>query len=264
MDQKTGTCINCGVKVDTPFCSLCGQSNPPKKLTLLTLYTDFQSRIYGFDGMFPRTLRDLTLRPGKVAAAFIGGNRVKYVGPVGYFFLALTMLLLFMELLSVDLYSISKSNILTPASSTQSQETFQKFYVELISRNMRIFTFLLIPFYSLMALAFFRKEKLNILEHSILIFFVTGHVYWFGVINLFLFKFFSINLNLVQLPLQGLLYGIGCIGLYHHGSKTWRFTKGIMVYVTSFILYILFITVASMAYLFSHPELLEQLKKSAG
>ena len=83
MNLTDTVCINCGSPVATPFCANCGQASPPKKLSVLTLYTDFQSRIYGFDGMFPRTLRDLTIRPGHVAETYINGNRVKYVAPVG-------------------------------------------------------------------------------------------------------------------------------------------------------------------------------------
>jgi len=61
------------------------------------MYHDFQARIYGLDGMFPRTLRDVTLRPGQASRTFIQGNRVKYYGPVGYFFLMITVLLLLMN-----------------------------------------------------------------------------------------------------------------------------------------------------------------------
>jgi hypothetical protein len=79
-------CVNCGVAVTSKFCAECGQPNPPKKLGLRTMWYDFQSRIIGFDGMFPRTIKDLTLRPGKASKNYVYGNRMMYYGPVGSFF----------------------------------------------------------------------------------------------------------------------------------------------------------------------------------
>jgi hypothetical protein len=61
------TCINCNANVETPYCPACGQPNPPKKISIKNVWNDFVSRTYGFDGMFPRTIRDLTIRPGAAA-----------------------------------------------------------------------------------------------------------------------------------------------------------------------------------------------------
>src|SRR6187397_2984313 len=103
MNTTSGNCLNCRQPVTSRYCGSCGQSNPPKRLNLKTLWFDFQSRVYGFDGMFPRTLKDLTLRPGAVTRSYISGNRVLYYGPVGYFFIMITVYLLLASLIDVDL-----------------------------------------------------------------------------------------------------------------------------------------------------------------
>jgi Protein of unknown function (DUF3667) len=92
-------CINCHAETTGKFCSNCGQRMTVKRITFREGWNDFWARIYGFDGMFPNTLRDLTVRPGKASQLVIDGNRVKYYGPVGYFFLMITLLCLVGSLL---------------------------------------------------------------------------------------------------------------------------------------------------------------------
>lgn len=96
------TCTNCGQEAIEKFCPNCGQRTNVKRITFREGWFDFWSRVYGFDGMFPRTLRDLTIRPGKAARDYINGNRVKYYGPVGYFFLMITLFLVLAGMLDID------------------------------------------------------------------------------------------------------------------------------------------------------------------
>jgi hypothetical protein len=255
------TCVNCGQAVSTAFCASCGQQNPPKRLSLLSLYTDFQSRIYGFDGMFPRTLRDLTVRPGHVAMAYINGNRVKYVGPVGYFFLAVTFMLLFMEILSIDLHDLSVSNYPFAPEPSKSQEVLQRRFSDMISKNMRLFSFTLIPVTGLFAWMFFRKQKLNFMEHTILVFYTSGHLTWFSIINLFTFKFFNWNFNAYLLFINIIFFAFACTTFYTSNSKAKSFLKGILVSLLSYGIYILVIATGALVYMLRDPEMLELLRQ---
>jgi hypothetical protein len=78
-------CINCNIEVSTPFCPTCGQKNAVKKITIANMWSDFLSRVYGFDGMFPKTLRDLTLRPGLAARKYIEGTACNTMALLGTF-----------------------------------------------------------------------------------------------------------------------------------------------------------------------------------
>lgn len=258
-DVSTGTCINCGSAVETPYCSQCGQKYPPKKINLLALYTDFQSRIYGFDGMFPRTLRDLTIKPGQVAREFCSGNRVKYVGPVGYFFLTLTVFVLLMQIFEIDFYSFSKSNSPFDTGQSERQQKVSEEFTHFIARNMRIFSFLQIPIYSFFAWLFFRRNRLNMLEHSVLIFYVWGHVMWLSVLNIFLYVFFDWILSAWQILINTAFFAFACLGFYQ-GSKVRVFVKGMLVSIVSFFMFVLIFSLAGLAYIFTNPELLEKLK----
>lgn len=104
MEDPDTSCIIAGTSVAMDYCPNCGQKKSvTKRITILALFRDFINRIYRFDGMFPRTLRPLTIRPGEVARSYINGIRVKYVGPVGYYFLTLTFFLLVVPLLDIEL-----------------------------------------------------------------------------------------------------------------------------------------------------------------
>lgn len=260
MTEVSSTCINCGQEVGTPYCGQCGQQNPPKKLNFLTLYSDFQSRIYGFDGMFPRTLRDLTLAPGQVAREFMKGNRVKYVGPVGYFFLVLTLFLILMQILEIDFYTFSTTSSPIHVEESERQRMVSRKFMEVVQNNMRIFSFLQIPISTMFAWLFFRKSRLNYLENSILIFYVSGHLMWFSVVNLFIFLWLDWNFNMWQLLINAAFYGFACIGFYTTGSKASKFVRGILVTISSYLVFMIMVIIGGIIYVLSDPEMMEMLR----
>jgi hypothetical protein len=115
-------CINCSSEVTSIFCPTCGQRQTVKRLSVKEGWNDFWARVYGFDGMFPRTLRDLTIRPGEVSRKYIKGNRVAYYGPVGYFFLMVTLMYIVASVLNIDLVEFMKSAGDMDFSRNQNQE----------------------------------------------------------------------------------------------------------------------------------------------
>jgi hypothetical protein len=130
----------------------------------------------------------------------------------------------------------------------------------LISRYLRLFSFMLIPITALFAWMFFKKQKFNVLEHSILIFYVWGHLLWLSIINLFLFKLFAWNLNIFQILLQAVFYAFGCITLYTYQSNVKVFFKGLTVCLLAFTIYTIFISILGFSYLMTNPEMMELLK----
>lgn len=259
MEPNTN-CINCGTSVHTRFCSQCGQEHPPKKLNFLTLYTDFQSKVYGFDGMFPRTIKELTLRPGKVSREYIDGNRTRYVGPVGYFFIMITTVLLLMELLNIDFYQLSHGSNPLLDYSPKNQEEMQKYYSNLMSKNLRSFSFALIPVTSVFAWLMFRKEKLNLLEHSIPVFYTSGHLLWPLILDLFIFRLTGKSTMMLQLILSFAFYPFACAGLYTSHSKIKAALKGLFVYVISYLVFFILIGTLLLVFMMRDPALRELLK----
>lgn len=255
------TCVNCGSPVSTPYCGACGQKNPPKKLNFLTLYTDFQSRVFGFDGLFPRTLRDLTVAPGNVAKIFVQGNRVRYVGPVGYFFFTLTLFLLLTQFLEVDVYEFSNESSPFVENQSAEQQQLSEEFSKVVIEHMRLFSFLQIPITAALAWLFFRKSGYNFLEHSVYAFYIAGHVMWLSMIAIVIYAVYGFSANTIQLIVYWMIFAYGCTTFYQ-GSKIKSAIKGLLVQCLSFVLFGIFAGIAGVIYVLTNPALLEKLKNA--
>jgi len=230
-------CINCETEVIGNFCSQCGQRTTVKRITFREGWNDFWSRVYGFDGMFPRTLRDLTLRPGHVARQVINGNRVLYYGPVGYFFLMVTLFLLILGMLGLDFTDFMKG-MQEAMATNETQMQAQNKVMKVISDNLRIASFVIIPFQAWCArYLFFRKAELNFMEHSVLPLYTIGHIYWLSIISAVVYKVSDFMLfGVVQLVLSILYAGFAYISLITYQSKIKVFFKGALLYLVSQLL----------------------------
>ena len=262
-------CINCGTEVSSKYCPNCGQSNPPRKITLTQLWSDFQARIYGFDGMFPRTLRDLTLRPGKAARVFIEGNRVLYYGPVGYFFLMITVLLLLMSVLDVNVIDFMKSaanqfNGQKSVKEGSGQQKFMQSVFQFASDNMKLLSFTQIPLLAFFSrYLFFRKSGLNFLEHTVLPFYLHGHIYWVSILSVLFYKitdnFFPPGIAMIIAPLY---ISFGYSGMFDYQSRTKRFFKGLGIYICAQLLFIVIIAITVILLVVFNPEVRELIRPS--
>uniref|UniRef100_A0ABV7RPU0 DUF3667 domain-containing protein n=1 Tax=Lysobacter cavernae TaxID=1685901 RepID=A0ABV7RPU0_9GAMM len=77
-------CENCGAPLQGHYCYACGQSAlSPLRHTGHALEEVFES-FWHLDGRIFRTLRDL-LSPGRVAANYLAGQRVRYIAPLRLF-----------------------------------------------------------------------------------------------------------------------------------------------------------------------------------
>jgi hypothetical protein len=264
-------CINCGQPLLGKFCSTCGQRSNVRRITFKEGWNDFWSRIYGFDGMFPRTVRDLTLNPGATAKKFIEGNRVLYYGPVGYFFLMITLYVLIISALGVDLKFLLMKNqsVLLPAEYNQSDQPLSQMALEWVSNNIKVMAFLIMPFNALVAhVLLFRKSGHNYTEHLVLPFYVNGHLQWLNIAAIIYFKI-SGNLMLsgVSLLLSLVFFGFAYMQFITYQSKVKAFLKGIGVMVLGQLLMVLLViilvsvTIALLPYI--SPETFELIRPSS-
>jgi len=82
--QAPEICANCGVALRGPYCSACGQSAHLHS-DLRALLHDVAHGVFHFEGKFWRTLVMLAWQPGELARRYIGGERTKFVSPIGLF-----------------------------------------------------------------------------------------------------------------------------------------------------------------------------------
>jgi hypothetical protein len=261
-------CKHCGKAVHEKFCSHCGQRANVKRLTLREGWIDFWARVYGFDGMFPRTLRDLTLRPGQASRIYINGDRVSYYGPVGYFFLMVTLMYLIASMLSVNIVDLLAANAdtgLQPAPKPGSgmdkvmQSMFQK-----ISDNMKALSFIVIAIQAYCSrYLFFRKQKLNYIEHLVLPLYVQGHIYWLSMLSIVVFKVSGVFIpNSISLILT-ILYISYAYANFFKEQGVWKaFFKGLGLFITTQLIFTVVVAIVMVVVMFTDPEVFEMMRPS--
>ena len=242
------SCINCGTEISGKFCANCGQRTTVKRITFKDTWFDFWAQVYGFDGLFLRTLRDLTIRPGVVAKTVISGNRVSYYGPVGYFFLMITLYLVFLSMMGLDILYFMKStqsSFQLEGSDTKLSQQVQGF----IAENIKLFSFLFIPIQALTAkYLFFRKSGYNFLENAVLPLYTAGHLNWISILIAIGFKLIGTpifdpagggSLFVTIDPIITILYfGFSYSAFMTYQSKIKAFFKGIGVSILSYFLFV--------------------------
>jgi hypothetical protein len=258
-------CINCGRALESNFCPDCGQRARVKRISFKEGWFDFWSRVYGFDGMFPRTLRDLTIHPGHVARKFIAGNRISYYGPVGYFFLMITVCLLIFSIMNLDFVEYAKG--MQSRFPVQGSSKLSRDLMQFVSDNLKIFAFMTIPFQALSAkFVFFRKSNYNFIEHSVLPFYAMGHIYWLVILLGIILKVTGVSLAGFSIVITMLYFGYAYSGFIDGKSKTASFLRGLGTYLLGQLLFTLAgISLALLAaYLLSvfAPDIYESIKPS--
>jgi hypothetical protein len=223
-----------------------------KKLSFREGWNDFWARIYGFDGMFPRTLRDLTIRPGTASRRFINGNRVAYYGPVGYFFLMITLLYLVASLLDINIIDFLKN---------ASDSDFQP---KLASENLKLVAFIAIPIQAFCArYIFFRRSGLNFIENTVLPFYALGHLYWISIASLFLYALTGGFIpNWLQIGVAMVYFSYAYANLFQDQSRLKAFAKGLGVYLTTQFLFGLLVAMIVILLILINPDVFEMLKPS--
>lgn len=82
-------CKSCGSEVIGRYCSACGEKVLTPDDHTLKHYLGALLNAFTFaDSKFWNTLKAVVLRPGELSAAYMAGERVKYMRPVAFFFLA--------------------------------------------------------------------------------------------------------------------------------------------------------------------------------
>lgn len=261
------TCINCEREVTDNFCAHCGQRTGVKRITFREGWNDFWARVYGFDGMFPRTLKDLTLRPGQASRTFISGNRARYYGPVGYFFLMVSVLLLLISFLDIDyidfIKNVSQSRFqeIKPGSG---QEKLSQIIMRFMSDNFRWVAFALIPFQSFYArFLFFRKSGLNYIEHTVLPFYLQGHTQWLGMINMIVYKVSGAFVNNFFVWIISTLFFCYAYANFIDYQPKWKsFLKGFGIFYVSLVTFVLLAIIALFLLFQMSPDFYELVKPS--
>ncbi|HNP18357.1 MAG TPA: DUF3667 domain-containing protein [Fulvivirga sp.] len=226
------SCPNCEQEIIGAFCHHCGQKKNVYRLTWRGLFDDLQKRLFGFDNNFFRTIKDLTIRPEKVIQSNIDGIRVRYIGPVGYYFLLVTIFVLIISMLNIDMMQYTKDiNSAFSSGTSEKQAAMQSTFQGTIFENFRTVGFLMAPFFIIGVWIMFRNKKYNLLENAVLVFYAQGHPMLLSFLGLFLYKFAGMTHAIAFISPIGILYFSWVCARFFKGNGIWNFIKGLLAYI---------------------------------
>ncbi|MEP4946405.1 MAG: DUF3667 domain-containing protein [Flavobacteriaceae bacterium] len=136
------------------------------RLSLKNVFQDLSFQVFNFDNTFLKTFRHLIIRPADVVNSYIEGTRKKYMNPISYFAIGITLSgIMFFFLRNV--YHVN----LTNSSFTDKQPANMEFVFD----YQGLLSYLIMPIYALMTwLLFLDKKKLNYTEHLVTNAYITG------------------------------------------------------------------------------------------
>ena len=164
-------CKNChtSLRTDFSYCPVCGSKVIRNRLTIKNVWEDISFQVFNLDNTLLKTFRHLFTQPEVVINGYILGTRKKYMNPISYFAIAITLVgVMFFVLQNV--YHVDLMN----GAITNSRETPN---MDFVFDYQALITYLLVPMYALMTwFLFFDKQKLNFTEHVVANAYITGHV----------------------------------------------------------------------------------------
>lgn len=159
-------CKNCDALLEGKFCSVCGQSADVGRVNASYFLHAVNKSVAHVDRGLLFTLKELFMRPGKTAKAYIQGKRVRYYSPVALLILLSALEYLVMHYLGLntnweDLLTGYKESMQDHGQNNDNAMHF----VELLLSHRFIPLILIIPFNAAISRLLFRKQGLNYFEH---------------------------------------------------------------------------------------------------
>jgi hypothetical protein len=90
--EAENRCLNCESERAGARCPACGQPTRQKRIRLVPMVLAAGPDLVEGIGRVPATIRDLTIRPARVARGWVAGHRQGHIGPVPYAMLAVVVL----------------------------------------------------------------------------------------------------------------------------------------------------------------------------
>ncbi|MBT8184616.1 MAG: DUF3667 domain-containing protein [Eudoraea sp.] len=182
-------CKNCDTpqRTDFNYCPNCGAKVIRNRLTIKNLWYDVTERYFNLDNTFIKTFVHLFTHPHLVIESYISGVRRKYLNPISYLGIALTLSGLSLFLLRK--FAFDRINF-GEMGSGLNPETAKK--IMTVSLDFNSFLFLLyIPVLAIAGWMLFNKRKYNLTEFAIVAIYSLAHFSIIGFfISVFMIAFF--------------------------------------------------------------------------
>jgi hypothetical protein len=174
----TGTCLNCGAALHGEFCAACGQAADVGRLQSKALLRDVLEDLLHFDTRFLRTVRALTVAPGRLCRDYAQGRRVAWFPPLRYFLGMLAAVLLVMLWVGFDPVRV----VVDPGDAGSRVARVQRAVAESALANLNVSMALLAPLYAGVLRWLFRRSGWNYAECGVFALYTLGHCLLFSLL----------------------------------------------------------------------------------
>jgi len=187
-------CKNCHTNLVeyAKYCSHCGAKVIKNRLTLKNLFSHFVETFFSYDNSFLKTIVFLFKNPKDVINSYVNGVRKKYIAPLAFFAIAITISGVYFFILKnyFPFFFEMADDLYNDDITKEIGSKVTNYATEFNS----LFNFLLIPILALLSRIVFLKNKYNFTEHLIIYFYTVSLFSMLSVVtNLFILTFFSVN-----------------------------------------------------------------------
>jgi len=164
-------CKNCQNSIETAdkFCSNCGAQVVTKKLTIKNILYDFSERYLSFDNKFLTTFKTLFTHPEWVINGYLNGLRVRFVNPITYLIIAVTLSGFNIFLMKRGYLGNIDYNVF---SGDQKAPIDMKEFMNAVYDYNSVLIFFSIPYLALLSkLVFYNYKQFNYAEHNLIYFY---------------------------------------------------------------------------------------------
>lgn len=186
-------CKNCNTQLGDidDYCRNCGAKVIRNRLTIRNLFEHLTETFFNYDNKLFRTFIQLFKRPEDVIGGYINSVRMRYVNPISYLALALTIGGLYIFILN---RYFPNAMLELSTAGIKGQEEVTSRTAQVIQEYYSFVMVLLIPFYALMSrLVFINKKEFNYTEHIVMSMYIIAQ---FSLVS----SFINIALLALQLP----------------------------------------------------------------
>ena len=163
-------CKNCDTSLitDAGFCHTCGGKVIKNRLSIKNLIIHISETFLNYDNKFLQTIINLFTNPKDVIDGYVTGVRKKYIDPLGFFAISLTLSGLYFFL--IKNYFPNIFDFMMVESDSNTQMLTQKIIEPLIEYNSLMY-FMYIPLAGLMSYLIFINKHYNFTEHIVIYFY---------------------------------------------------------------------------------------------
>ncbi len=251
MTDQPQPCINCDHTGSGHFCSNCGQKLEIQAITWSYVASDFLDKWFGIDTKYGRTVIDLFKHPGEVIRTYLSGNKVRYVGPLGYYIVMSALLILLFEALNISIDQFLMSNTeslgMNMSEQTTQQQEFQVLVNQWMAKNFRFIGGLMVPFLALGGKIFYRKT--TYLHHVITAAYFQSHTTWFSLIMLLIYKISGYNASGIVMIVTTIYLMVAYMLVFSSGKKFKGLMKGLLIWIVGYFLMMVIAMVVGVTYL---------------